>query len=279
MQVSNIHIYPIKSLGVIDLKKAFVAEGGLQNDRRFMIVDNNGDFLTQRELSVMATLAVKPVEEGFEVGIDGKESIYLVSEFSEAGKTTVTVWNSRCEALVGSEEVNAWFSDVLGKDCRVVQMPTESRRPINPLFNLNDDIVSFADGYPMLLANMDSLNNLNSKLQSPISMSRFRPNIVVSGFDPFAEDKWMRIRIGKTIFRVTKPCARCVITTIDQNTGRVTGKEPLRTLSTFRKAKQVYPDKFSTLGLGENDVLFGQNLVAENFGETIEIGGLVEIIE
>ncbi len=278
MIVTNIHSYPIKSLSAVDSKQAIIMERGLQNDRRYMIVDSNGDFLTQRELSILATLTVKPVENGFEVERGENKKIHIAAEFSKVEKVSVRVWNSKCAALVGNEGVNSWFSDILGRQCRIVQMPTETRRPINPLFNIDDDIVSFADGYPILLTSKSSIDDLNGKMESPIPMSRFRPNIVVSGFEAFAEDKWKRIRIGKTIFRITKPCARCIITTIDQKTGNVTGKEPLKTLATYRKAKQVYPGQFSNLGLGENDVLFGQNLVAENYGETINVGDSVRLI-
>jgi uncharacterized protein YcbX len=124
-----------------------------------------------------------------------------------------------------------------------------------------------------------SLEDLNSRLDTPLPMNRFRPNLVISGSEEYAEDRWKRLRIGDTIFRATKPCARCSITTVDQARGLFAGKEPLRTLAGYRKAKQVMPDTYAAMGMGANDVLFGQNLVPENAGEMIKVGDSVEVLE
>jgi uncharacterized protein YcbX len=145
-------------------------------------------------------------------------------------------------------------------------MTESSKRQVNPIYSVReDDCVSFADGYPFMLIGESSLNDLNSRLQHPFPMSRFRPNFTVEGSDPFAEDSWKRIRIGKTKFFVVKPCERCIIPTIDQETGIRVGDEPLKTLSEYRKAGGA--------------VLFGQNLIAETVGEEISVGDDVEILE
>ena len=279
MRISEINIYPVKSLSSIALRKAPVEERGLTNDRRFMLIDRNNDLLTQREFSKMATVKVEVDEIGLKISSEKNGEVLVPFEFANAKTETVRVWDSYCEAQIAGDGINSWFSSVLETDCRLVYMPPATRRQINEDFNEGDEIVSFADGYPILIIGEKSLAGLNTKLENEIPMSRFRPNLVFSGGEPFLEDGWKRIRIGETILRLTKPCARCVITTIDQKTGISDIKEPLKTLASFRKPTDVYPDTFEDLGLGKNDVLFGQNLVAENFGEEIRIGDEVEVLE
>jgi uncharacterized protein YcbX len=161
---------------------------------------------------------------------------------------------------------------------------------VSEKFDRGDDIVSFADGYPLLLIGEGSLANVNERLHDiyrdeeygqklPLPMNRFRPNLVVQGSDPFEEDNWSRIRVGEAIFRVVKPCARCVMTTVDQARGEFDGKEPLKTISTFRMAKDVFPNSYESLGQTANAVLFGENLIPENPGTTIRIGDEIEVLE
>ena len=165
------------------------------------------------------------------------------------------------------DEVNGWFSDVLDVECRLVTMPETTRRRIPPEFAVNpgEDHVSFADGYPFLLIGEASLAEVNARLETPVPMNRFRPNLVVSGSEAFAEDSWKKIRIGETVFHLVKPCARCVLTTVDQATGVKDGKEPLKTLASFRTF--------------DGKVLFGQNLIAENPGGVVRVGDEVEVLE
>ena len=277
MKISEINIYPIKSLKGISLKTSSVEKRGLQYDRRWMIVDENGEFFTQREFPKMATISVDLKENGLQIAAENFEN--LVVPFEIEGKTIkVRVWQSVCDAIVSDNKINEWFSDVLKTDCKLVFMPDGSERNVSKNFNKNNDIVSFADGYPLLVIGENSLNDLNERLEEKLPMNRFRPNLVVSGSESFAEDHWKKIKIGETIFRSSKPCARCVITTIDQKEGNFSGKEPLKTLAKYRMAKDVFPDNFAELDLGETAVLFGQNLIAENFGEKIKIGDRIEII-
>jgi uncharacterized protein len=276
MQISEINIYPIKSLGGITLNESIIEERGFQNDRRFMLIDEFGEFMTQRDFPKMATIKVSLEENNLIVSANNFEDLQI--SFSHIGESVkVQVWNSICDAVVCEKKYAEWFSKVLQTKCELVYMPNDSRRNINQRFNVNDDIVSFADGYPYLLIGENSLNELNSRLENKVQMNRFRPNIVIKNSEAFAEDNWKKIKIGETVFRSTKPCARCVMTTIDQSKGEKTGKEPLKTLATYRLAKQLFATGYEQLGLNENDVLFGQNLVAENFGNKIKLNDFLTI--
>jgi uncharacterized protein len=277
MKISEINIYPIKSLGGITLNEAIVEQRGLQYDRRRMLTDENGKFLTQREFPKMSTISISLAENGLQVSADKFDD--LIVPFEIEGKSVkVEVWQSNCEAILSDSHINNWFSEVLQTNCNLVYMPVDSRREINPMFAVNNDIVSFADGYPFLIIGENSLADLNSRLETQIPMNRFRPNLVVSNSDAFAEDNWKKLKIGETVFRSTKPCARCVMTTIEQKDGVFTGKEPLQTLAKYRLAKQLFPATYANFGLNGSAVLFGQNLVAENFGETVKVGDSLEVL-
>jgi uncharacterized protein len=277
MKISEINIYPIKSLGGVRLNEAIVEQRGLQYDRCRMLTDENGKFLTQREFPKMSTISISLAENGLQVSADKFDD--LIVPFEIEGKSVkVEVWQSNCEAILSDSHINNWFSEVLQTNCNLVYMPVDSRREINPMFAVNNDIVSFADGYPFLIIGENSLADLNSRLETQIPMNRFRPNLVVSKSDAFAEDNWKKLKIGETVFRSTKPCARCVMTTIEQKDGVFTGKEPLQTLAKYRLAKQLFPATYANFGLNGSAVLFGQNLVAENFGETVKVGDSLEVL-
>ena len=270
MKLSEIIIYPIKSLGGISLNESIVEEKGLQLDRRWMLVDENGEFLTQREFPKMATLKVLLESESLKI-FNRTESFSVPFQPTSSDKIKVRIWQSKCDAVLYDEAVNSWFSSILKMNCRLVLMPEDTKRKVSPMYAVRkfQDVVSFADGYPVLLIGENSLNDLNEKLENPIPMNRFRPNLVVKNSEPFAEDTWKKIRIGEAIFHLVKPCARCVMTTINQDTGVSDGKDPLKTLAKFRLRKSVSGQK----------ILFGQNLIAENFGAKINLGDNVEIIE
>lgn len=279
MKISEINIYPVKSLGCISLNESKIEERGLEFDRRWMLTDERGEFFTQRELPKMATLAIQVDDENLIVDCAG-ETLKIPFEFEKSETQKVRVWQSICDAFVLPKQINDWFSDMLETNCRLVFMPDETKRKINAQFRQNEEIVSFADGYPFMMIGENSLKDLNEKLDTwKLPMNRFRPNFVVSDSDAYAEDDWKKIRIGNTIFRSTKPCARCVITTIDQDKGLFEGKEPLKTLAKYRQAEDVFPNSYEDFGLNKNAVLFGQNFVAENFGEMIKIGDEVEVLQ
>lgn len=264
MKISGLFVYPVKSLAGIPLESAKVERRGLEFDRRWMLIDRSNKFLTQREFPRMALISTSVEGGGVRFEFGGRQ-LTVPSVPDTENILTVEVWNSRVPASIYEDSVNEWFSDALGADIRLVAMPESTRRAVNADFAIReDDHVSFADGYPVLLIGQASLDDLNSRLENPVPMNRFRPNIVVEGADAFAEDGWKKIRVGESVFDVVKPCARCVMTTIDQATGDKTGVEPLKTLATYR-----------TINGG---VIFGQNLIAEREGGTIRVGDELEII-
>jgi uncharacterized protein YcbX len=269
MYLSEINIYPIKSLAGISLKESKIERRGLEFDRRWMLIDKNNKFLTQREFPKMATVKPEILADGLQVS-SGQNILVIPFEPLRSDTQTVQIWSSRCRARIYENVINEWFSDVLETDCRLAVMPEETRRRVNYFYAVKkDDHVSFADGYPFLLIGESSLGDLNSRLEEPLPMNRFRPNFVVSGAESFAEDAWKKIQIGETAFHVVKPCARCVITTIDQQAGEKDGKEPLKTLAGFRIPKRSLKQK----------ILFGQNLIAEKAGDILRVGDKIEVLE
>ena len=266
MHISEINIYPIKSLKGISLTKSVVEVRGLRHDRRLMLVDAENKFLTQREFPVMARISIDLNGEGFTASVNGQQLKIPLHPATDDYRTA-KIWTSSVRSEFYPDAINKWFSDALEIDCKLVAMPEGAHRGVNPVYAIRQfkDEVSFADGYPFMLLGEASLADLNSRLAEPVPMNRFRPNFVVAGSEPFAEDNWRIIRIGSTVFHVVKPCERCVIPTIDQSAGEKTGKEPLRTLSIYRTKR--------------GKVLFGQNLIAETAGATVRVGDKVEILE
>jgi hypothetical protein len=263
--LTAINIYPVKSLGHIALNEAGVEQRGLQYDRRWMLVDADNNFITQREHPRMALICVRLEREGLEASAPGMRPLLIPFDLKNPAPVTVRIWRSVCEALFVGEESDAWFSEFLDARCRLVYMPDESRREVNPLYAVNDNIVGFADGYPFHLIGEASLEDLNRRLEHPVPVNRFRPNFVVSGSNAYDEDLWKKIRIGGTLFHVVKPCGRCSIPTINQETGRSTGPEPIKTLARFRSVNK--------------DVLFGQYLIAGSGTGRVRVGDEVKITE
>ena len=266
MHLSEINIYPVKSLKGIPLESAVVEERGLQFDRRWMLADENKQFITQREVPRMATVKIDVDANGMTASRNGS-SITVSPEPSTGETAYVQVWGSKVKAEFYPQEIHKWFTDAIGFECSLVSMPESTKRIVSPDYAVRKfvDTVSFADGYPFMLLGEASLADLNTRLAEPVPMNRFRPNFVVAESEPFDEDSWKRIRIGSTEFHVVKPCARCVLTTVDQVTGVKNGKEPLKTLSEYRTFN--------------NKVLFGQNLIADTTGATVRVGDEVEILE
>ncbi len=269
--ITELYTYPIKSTQGISLQTANVEPRGLQHDRRWMIVDENQRFLTQRQHPKMALISSEI--EGTHLTLEAPGMPPLLIDLpSRDVPITVQVWKDSCTALAMGEVAEAWCSEYLGLSCQLVYMPEDAIRPVDSRYQVHPtppgqesskDPVSFADGFPFLLISEGSLDDLNQRLDIPVPMNRFRPNLVVRGCDPYAEDQWKRIQVGSVIFHVVKPCARCVLTTIDQTT-MATSKEPLQTLARYRKV--------------DGKVMFGQNLIADQVG-TIQVGDTVEILE
>lgn len=250
LTLSALFVYPVKSLLGIALSESLVQSRGLQYDRRWMLIDADGRFVSQREIPAMVDL--QPAFEASSLVVFSRKnptlrvSVPLEPAVEEMPAMEVQIWDDRCPARVCAPAVNQWFSTQLGADLRLVYMPDTSQRQVDLRFAAEGQYVSFADGFPFLLIGEASLEDLNRRLAQALPMNRFRPNFVVQGSAPFAEDGWSDFRIGAVQFRAAKPCARCTITTTDQETGE-RAAEPLKTLSGYRRNGQK--------------VLFGQNVL------------------
>ena len=262
LRISNLYIYPIKSMGGIRLDTARVTDRGLEYDRRWMIIGQDNVQLTQRQLPVMALLKVAITSAGLQVtylpptpqypqASTQPDTLHISFQPCTGEYTDVRVWDDTCRARYVSPEADAWFSNILETPCRLVYMPDETHRQTDLNYTKKGHITSFADGYPFLLIGQSSLDELNNRLDQTLPMNRFRPNIVFTGGTPFQEDQLRDFTIGNIRFSGVKLCARCVVTTINQQTAQQ-GKEPLRTLATFR-AK-------------DKKILFGQNLIHHGLG-------------
>lgn len=268
--LSEINIYPVKSLGGISLQTAALENRGLEFDRRWMLVDKNGLLITQREFPQMALVSVQIEPECLRFEAQGMNSLQIPFVPGSNEKITVQVWQDICEAILYEKAVNDWFSQYLQTDCRLVFMPDETRRAVETKYQVkNSDIVSFADAYPFLLIGENSLADLNSRLETHVPMNRFRPSFVVKNAAAFAEDDWKQIKIGTSVFHIVKSCARCSMTTVDQERGEFDGKEPLQTLARYRTVKSN----------GKNKVLFGQYLIAERSDGTVRVGDEIQILK
>jgi len=261
--VTEINIYPVKSLGGIAIDSCESTSRGLEHDRRFMLINENHEFLTQREHPHMAT--IRTAINGHELVLSSpfEDSIAVPLQPRALPTRTVKVWSSRVHAHTVSAEADTWLSDYLDVNARLVYMPETTERRVSPDYAKNGEVVSFADGYPVLIASEESLAELNSRITAvggkPVTINRFRANIVVKGCNAFAEDTWRDFAIGSARFRGVKPCTRCQVTTTDQATGEVLGPEPLRTLATFRNSPRgvrfgmnLLPAKLGTLRVGDS---------------------------
>ena len=261
--LSGLYVYPIKSAGGVPLEASEVDERGLRHDRRWMLVDEAGRFISQRRFARMALIGVRI--ESDHLVVDAPDMPSLEVPFLPPGGELLRarVWDDLVEVSNVGDDADRWFSRFLGARCSLVHLPDESVRPVDPDYGSPDDRVSLADGFPFLLISEASLSDLNARLERPVPMDRFRPNLVVRGCEPFAEDDWRVVRIGQVSFRVVKPCARCHITTVDQRTAEV-GREPLRTLARFRRAG--------------TRVLLGQNLIHDETG-TLRAGDPLKVVQ
>jgi len=264
LTLSHIFIYPIKSLGGISLQSAKVEERGLQYDRRWMLVDKNGMFLTQREHPQMALLQVNIKDDKLEVThkVRAMSKLQIPISNSENNSFAVNIWDDVVIAKQLNKEVDLWFSEALNLDCQLVCMNDDSDRITDKKYTPEPKQVSFADAYPFLIIGQESLNDLNRRLKEPLPMNRFRPNFVFSGGEPFCEDTWKDFMIGELKFRAVKPCSRCVVTTVNQDTAEKSS-EPLETLAKFRNAG--------------NKVNFGMNVIACDEG-IVRVGDRVEVL-
>ncbi|MCQ4083603.1 MOSC domain-containing protein [Streptomyces sp. RB6PN25] len=270
-RLKAVHIYPVKSVAGPAPGEAAVEPWGLVGDRRWMLVDGDNRFLTQRQWPRMALICAEPLADGrLRVAAPGMPPLDVAVP-EPAATMPVQIWRDKVEAVAAAPQAAEWFGEFLGARVTLVHLDDPARRrPVDPEYSLPGDMVTFADGYPLLLTSAASLDALNSLIaqggrpdEGPLPMNRFRPNVVVEGTEAWAEDGWRRIAIGEVSLRVAKPCGRCIITTTDQRTA-VRGKEPLATLARHRR-------------FGDS-LVFGQNLIPENRG-TLRVGDAFTILE
>jgi uncharacterized protein len=282
--LASIHIYPLKAGRAVDLHESQVEPWGLAGDRRWLVVDDVGRFVSQREEPALARVTVRYVAapgpdraarparvaaDLVAVSAAGHPPLTIAapSEPDGAEMLWVAVWSSKIRAAAAGAEADDWFSDFLGRAVRLVHLDDPTRREVDHNYGAPGDRVSFADGYPLLLTTVGSLDALGRWLiedgHPPVPMNRFRPNVVIAGATPWAEDGWRRIRIGAVRFRVVKPCGRCQVTTIDQATA-VRGRQPLQMLGRRRRFGQ--------------QLVFGQNMIPDAPG-AIRVGDPVQILE
>ncbi|CAM5296329.1 MULTISPECIES: MOSC domain-containing protein [Streptomyces] len=270
-EVDSIHVHPVKAFRGLSPREAVVEPWGLAGDRRWALIDHGGKVVTQREQPRLALAAAEPLAGGgLRLSAPGRPP--LTVEVPEPAATVpVNVFGTKVEGVPADPAAHAWCSAYLGFEVRLVHMDDPAtRRPVDPEYALPGEMVSFADGYPLLVTTVASLAALNSLIaqgpnahEGPLPMNRFRPNVVVAGTEPWAEDHWTRIAVGDVVFRAPKPSGRCVVTTTDQATAE-RGREPLRTLARHRRI--------------DGKLLFGQNLVPLSPG-TIRVGDPVRVLE
>ena len=261
LHLTEINIYPIKSARGISLPSAQLDDLGLELDRRWMVVDERGHFLTQRTLPTMALITVALNEDHLTISSRGLSEL-IPLRTSAVEMLRVQVWNDSLDAIDVGRDASSWFTELLGARCRVVQMPENPSRFVGSKYAPANTPVTFADAFPLLLMSEKSLEDLNARLAEPVPMNRFRPNLVIDGTSAFEEDAWHTLQIGSVSFRVAKPCARCTVPNVDQDIGQ-SGKEPIRTLSTYRTR--------------DSNIYFGQNLIHDARG-TLNVGDIAQPI-
>lgn len=250
--LSELYLYPVKSLAGIQVAEWELDNFGLRFDRRWMVVTPEGRFMTQREFPQMALIQPELSGQVLRLHHPQLGEFEVPSASQDSVRVPVRVWHDQVEAVPVGESADAWLERAIGVPCRLVFFPEDVLRQVDRRYAFGGERTAFTDGFPLLLIGQGSLDDLNRRLATPLPMRRFRPNLVVAGAPAYAEDSWRRIAVGGIPMRVVKPCSRCAITTVDPQTGRFSGKEPLATLATYRKRG--------------NQVYFGQNLIHEGQG-------------
>ena len=264
MQLKSIHIYPLKSARGVVLASAQLTARGLEGDRRWMLIDPQGKFITARQLPQLVLIDAQTTAAGLRLQVAGQTAIQVPTPTRERAKVMVTIWQSPCPARIADAAANDWISRVIGHPARLVYLDDDCLRGVAPAWSEPGDQVSFADGFPLLLIGSASLDELNRRLPQAVTMARFRPNLVVQTALPFIEDSWRQIALGGVRLAVSKPCTRCVLTTVDPESGVKNGNgEPLKTLASFRR---------TALG-----ICFGQNLIPRSVGR-LQIGDRLSVL-
>lgn len=264
LTVSQLAIYPVKSLAGTFLPAMTLGVRGPEFDRHWLVADPQGQFMTQRQQPRMCLIHTTLLADALLLTAPGRETLRLPLPTSDTvPRSIVTVWRDVVEACDAGDAAAQWLSDFLGTPCRLHYLPDATVRPVDPNYARSEDEVGFADGFPLLLITEPSLQAFNAELPAPIGSERFRPNIVIAGNAPYAEDGWRRLRVGTIEFEVAKPCSRCVIPSIDPATGERQPVVSKALARTRRRGDAVY---------------FGQNLIHRGLG-TIRVGDEVVVLE
>ncbi len=260
--LKKISVYPIKSIQGLALSQCKINPQGLVNDRQFVITDPQGKFITGRTKAKLVLVTCNLDDQKLQLRAPGMPDIGISTDTFSSEYTAVQVWQDTIMAQHCHKELDHWFTQYLGVDCQLHVYGQQSQRVVKD----TDVPLAFADGYPIMGISTASLDDLNSKLATSINMAQFRPNLVFSSTKAFIEDSWKKIKIGEIEFMVSKPCSRCIFTTVNEQTGeRSPEKEPMRTLSQYRKHT-------------DGEVYFGQNLIPLGSG-TLHVGDKVEVLE
>lgn len=259
--LSQIYVYPVKSLAGFQVQQWPVDKTGLRYDRKWMLIDTDGQFLSQRRLPKMALIKTCIADNRLILSAPDLEDISLPLQSAEGEDVQVTIWDDQCLAKAISSEADAWLSKFLGCPCRLVYHPEDRVRKVDPDYATDSDQTAFSDGFPFLVVSEASLQALNQAMQLDLTMNRFRPNLVVAGCESYAEDSWRQISINGISFRLPKACSRCSVPAIDPETAEA-GKEPLLTLARLRR--------------WQNKVYFGQNALHDACG-VLSVGSEIHI--
>jgi len=252
--LSDIYIYPVKSLAGIKVSKWQVNDKGLLHDRKWMLIDSHNQFLSQRRIAKMALIKTQITDNSLVLSTSTSGSISLPLYPDNGEDVSVTIWKDQCTAKTTNKTADQWLSDFLDLECKLVYQSDDEIRTVDQDYALASDKVNFSDGFPFLITSKASLESLNQVMEQSLPMLRFRPNLVISHCDSYAEDSWREITINNIPFRLPKPCSRCAVPTIDLQTAQ-SNKEPLKTLNRLRKK--------------DNRVYFGQNAIHNNEGTLI----------
>jgi len=262
-RVAALFRYPLKSAAGVSCPEVELDRFGVRDDRRWMIVGSAGAPITQREAPHLAMLRARSLPDGLRLEWGDDEGRTTVGRPKRtAPRVPVTIWGDTVRLPLADGAANAWLAARLGLEARLAWMPDDIDRPVNPRYATPADRTSLTDGYPLHIIGSGSMADLNGRLERPVGVERFRPNIYVEGPPPFDEDSWAKVRIGSSVLRVVKPCPRCTVTTVEPATGS-RGKEPLRTLSSYRKQP--------------SGVMFGQNALHDGTGR-LRVGDAVEVL-
>lgn len=260
LRLAELRVHPLKSAGALTVDRVEVDAFGPRNDRRWMAVGPDDLFLSQRRTAALARVGSRLEGDALTLHAAGLPTVRV--PIGRAPRR-VRVWKDTVDALDCGDEAAEWLTAALGEHARLVHIPDDAVRPLPPEYGLPGDRVAFSDAFPFLLLSRGSLDDLNARMETPLPVERFRPNLVIDGAEPYAEDRWRRIRVGDIVMDVVKPCARCLVTTTDQGTGE-RGKEPLRTLAGYRRR--------------DGHVWFAQNAIHRERG-TLRVGDEVEVVE